>query len=117
MSQRFKDFSITNANVLRNVDPAVKSCLWTADDAYDIYFKEGVSLSDLLRILFNFIYRFGNMVDRIYELYTISNYQIVSPYISAIEWQLVGSIYGHLVQQIFFPDYYPDIPIVYPAEE
>ena len=71
MNQRFKDFSLTNANVLRNIDPAVKSCVWTLDDAYDIYFKQGVSLSDLFRILFNFVYRFGNMVDRIYELYTI----------------------------------------------
>ena len=57
------------------------------------------------------------MVDRIHELYTIQNYQIVSPYISSTEWQFIGSIYGHLVQQIFFPDYYQDIPIVYPVEE
>ena len=84
--------------MLRNVDPAVKACLWTADDAYDIYFYQGVSLNDLLRILFNFIYRFGNMVDRIYELYVIQNYQIVSPYISATEWQFIGSIYGHIAQ-------------------
>ena len=38
-TQRFKDFSITTTFALRNVDPAWKACLWTVDDAYDLYWE------------------------------------------------------------------------------
>jgi hypothetical protein len=57
------------------------------------------------------------MVDRVYELYTIQNFNIVTPYISPLEWQFIGGLYGHIVQQIFFPEYYPELPIVYPPDD
>jgi hypothetical protein len=69
-TQRFRDFAVTTSQVLRNVDPAWKACLWTVDDGYDLYWLQGVSLDDLFRILWNLVYRFGNLVDRVSELVT-----------------------------------------------
>jgi hypothetical protein len=84
--KKYKQFSATFANMLRNVDPTTKSCIWSADDGYDIYFPNGTTLEDFKRVVYNVIYRFGNIFDRLYELNVIFKYKIVAPFISNVEW-------------------------------
>ena len=96
--KKYRDYSLTFANALRNVDPLTKDCIWSADDGYDLYFPNGTTLEDFKRVAFNFIYRFGNIFDRLYELSVIFKYKIVEPYISEIEWQYIGALFGRVVQ-------------------
>ena len=86
------------------------------DNAYDLYWEQGISIDDLYRILFNLVYRFGNIFDRVYELANIINLNLVQPYIQPSEWEYIGGLIGRIGVEIFFPDYYPDIEIVYPDD-
>lgn len=101
---------------LRNVDPFAKACLWTADEGLDIYFPRGSNMDDLWRILFNLVYRLGNLYDRLYEIVDIGMWSLVTPYISDVEWQYIGGIVGRMVTEVLYPDQYGDIEIVYPDE-
>jgi hypothetical protein len=47
------------------------------DDGYDLYWQQGVSLDDLFRILWNLVYRFGNLFDRVFELVTAFSWGLV----------------------------------------
>ena len=115
-TQRFRDFAVTTSQALRNVDPAWKACLWTVDDGYDLYWLQGVSLDDLFRIIWNLVYRFGNLVDRVSELVSAFTLGLVKPYLAAPEWEYVGGLIGRIGVEILFPSYYPDLPIVYPED-
>ena len=102
---------------MRNVDPLAKACIWTLDDAFDVYFPWGFNLSDLLRIVFNLGYRFGNIYDLTYELTNIFTLQMVQGYLNELEWQYIGGIPGRIVSEIFYPEQYEPLPIVYPVED
>jgi hypothetical protein len=56
------------------------------------------------------------LFDRIFELSNIFTLKLVAPYISPKEWEYIGGLVGKITIEIFFPDYYPDIEIVYPED-
>ena len=62
------------------------------------------------------MYRFGNLVDRIFELSNISTLSLVEPYLAEPEWEYVGGLIGRIGVEILFPGSYPEIPIVYPED-
>ena len=70
-----------------------------------------------MRIFWNLVYRFGNLIDRLAELSNIASLELVQPYLSEPEWEYVGGLLGRIGVELLFPDYYPDIPIVYPDDD
>lgn len=103
--------------LLNNVDPLVKACIWSVDDATDTYFPWGFGNSDLIRIALNLGYRLGNIYDLSYEMVNIFALSMVNGYLNDLEWQYVGGIPGRVLSEIFYPSEYEDLTIVYPAEE
>ena len=73
-------------------------------------------MDDFIRIVWNLVYRFGNLVDRILEFSNIFSLNLVEPYLSEPEWEFVGGLLGRIIVEILFPSKYPDIPIVYPED-
>jgi hypothetical protein len=73
-------------------------------------------MSDLIRMLFNIIYRFGNLFDRVIELSNIFTIKLIASFIRPLEWEYIGGLFGRITVEILFPDYYPDIPIIYPED-
>jgi hypothetical protein len=55
----------------------------------DAFYISGFDLQDSLRILYNVIYHFGGIYDRVYEINFIFNYMI-SGKLEAPEWLYVG---------------------------
>lgn len=96
--------SLTVSYFLRNVDPITKRCLWTADEGIDLFFPRGFPISDLWRLSFNLIYRFGNIYDRIYEIADVFALDLVTTYFTDIEWQYVGGLFGKILVEILFPE-------------
>jgi hypothetical protein len=72
----YKEVSLTTSYFFRNVDPLTKSCLWMIDETDDAFFDYGFSLEDTQRIIFNFIYHFGAIYDRQYEINFIFKYDM-----------------------------------------
>jgi hypothetical protein len=79
------------------VDPLTKACIWSVDDATDLYFPWGYNLSDLIRITLNVGYRFGNIYDLISELVNIFTLSLVNGYLNELEWRYVGAIPGRVI--------------------
>jgi hypothetical protein len=109
--------SLETSYLLKNVDPLVKACIWSADDAADTYFPWGFGNSDLIRIGLNLGYRLGNIYDIVYEMVNIFTLTMVNGYLNDLEWQYVGSLPGRILSEVFYPSEYEDLTIVYPAEE
>lgn len=53
-------------------------------------------MDDLYRILWNLVYRFGNLFDRTYELSNIFSLNLAKPYLTAPEWEYVGGLIGRI---------------------
>lgn len=72
-------------------------------------------MDDVWRILFNVVYRLGNVYDLIYEFASIFNWQLAGPYLSDVQWQYVGELWGRAQTEVLYPAQYQPLVIVYPA--
>jgi hypothetical protein len=98
--------SLQISYLLQNVDPLAKACIWSADDATDLYFPWGFGLQDFYRICLNIGYRFGNIYDLISELVNIFSLTLVNGYLNDLEWRYVGGIPGRVLQEVLYPQKY-----------
>lgn len=110
---------MTTGRMMRDIDSTVKECLYTTDEYIDVSTAYGVTFTDMIRLIYNVIYRFGNIYDNTvpivtaltptdtYYIFDIESMQEVSI--------LAGNIFKYTFQQD--DDYqYPNIEIDYPVD-
>lgn len=115
-STSMSDLSLMVSYLLNNVDPFAKSCIWSIDESFDLFFPRGYKLDDLWRVLFNFGYRFGNMYDLVNEFVDIFLFNLGQTYFTKTEWNYIGSIPGRILSEVLYPEKYGDVVIVYPDD-
>lgn len=85
------------------------------DETADAYYLLGFTVEDYWRVLYNMIYRFGAIYDRVWEIGMIFYLNMVDV-LEAPEWVYLGGLFGKIFFEIFRPEYYPEIVIVWPEE-
>jgi hypothetical protein len=91
----------TISYLLRDTDSATRYCLYTTDEFMKLSYAYGVTFNDPLKILFNFIYRFGDIYDSIAATYYLYNGQTSEVIITYDDTINIGTAIGETFMYTF----------------
>lgn len=107
----------TITRMLRDLDPQFKACMYTTDEFIDLGEAYGIQFKDPTRLVFNAIYHFGSIYDHAMDLAYMADPSVK---LDTSGFHEIGKLAGNIFTQTFynFKDYdYPEVKIVYPAED